>query len=621
MSSQQDAQDPWAESPEHLGNHFRAIEDTDALPNLPLRDQDDRDVVGWKINCKYPLAFRPCYSDPTLKATHFYCSSCKDWKKDAGTSTNVTTHYDRLTLHGGPQPTQARARRLAQPSPQYQILIFTQGAILSGRPFSDMANPLYRRAIPGLPDLSDFETQCTQFASKTAERLKTRLSGCEFLSLQFDIWTENGQQRFLGVLCEAFEKGAFFECTLGTIPLDPRTCTSAFLAAKLDELLDSFEIAPEACVTDIDAAENPVIDALNELITVKGKHEIQAFPCLCQIVNAAVRVFSLAASEQFPPMRDFAERLGDSLDFTQLCRVPDANRRSVIGLCEHHAETLLEMVQSIADLQNAIISFTETTSDPELAATGQEVSTILESFAVVLQLFEADEPGTISEVTATLRALRATLSQFEGNWENAVAQASAELEGLLKTHGASMEPLCSIATCLNPNYSLGVLFKTARQDQLRADILRQAAEFAARQPPSPARIARGSSPASPSGHARFVSFARVASQPSAHEGSIESRVKKQFDQYLADCAKRGGDDPEVDVIAYWVTQRNAWPELGGYALSILTRHVASVGTARHFPLTPRLTRLRQGRRTSEHLADLAVLLANPDVAEDVIRPD
>jgi hypothetical protein len=98
------------------------------------------------------------------------------------------------------------------------------GLLFSGRPFSDIENEWFRRAIPGLPHRETLTQECSDFAKSTAVDLKEKLKGCEFLSIQFDIWGDRAKPRFIGVICQSLFNGAFDEYNLGTIPVDELKC-------------------------------------------------------------------------------------------------------------------------------------------------------------------------------------------------------------------------------------------------------------------------------------------------------------------------------------------------------------------------------------------------------------
>jgi hypothetical protein len=378
----------------------------------------------------------------------------------------------------------------------------------------------------------------------------TKLTACEFLSLRFDIW--------------------------GTMLLDV-TFTPAHLANSLEQLLETFHIAPVACVTDIDATQNPVVSQLNILRWSKGKPEIHAFPCICQIFKAALRGFALAGSKLFPPMREFAERLGDSLDFTQLCRVPDVYPRTLVDMCERHPAPPLEIVENIADLQREVTDFTNTNENPDLIEAGLAVLGIVEASDVVLNKFEADQRGDIAEVMGTIMGITHKLREAIRSWERPATAAINELDALREAHRAGLEPICSIAARLNPNDRSGILFEKRGQEVVDKDIIEQAVAFTAHQPPSPIRSPRSLGAGPASGHARLVSVAKLT-MPVAEEGDTESKVRHQLNQYSADWAHRDPEGGDLNVFDYWLGQRDTWLELAAYALNILTRPVVSVGT-------------------------------------------
>lgn len=72
---------------------------------------------------------------------------------------------------------------------------------------------------------------------------------------------------------------------------------------------------------------------------------------------------------------------------------------------------------------------------------------------------------------------------------------------------------------------------------------------------------------------------------------------------------------DLDVTEYWLSRRGIWPALSRQVLKIITRPCASVSTERHFSLTGRIEGLRRLRLVPEHVADLAMIMGNPDLAQ------
>jgi SET domain-containing protein len=72
------------------------------------------------------------------------------------------------------------------------------GLLFSGRPFSDIENDCFRRAIPGLSHREGLTQKCSDFTKSTVVDLKEKLKGCEFLSIQFGIWGDRAKRRFSG---------------------------------------------------------------------------------------------------------------------------------------------------------------------------------------------------------------------------------------------------------------------------------------------------------------------------------------------------------------------------------------------------------------------------------------
>jgi hypothetical protein len=269
---------------------------------------------------------------------------------------------------------------------------FIKGAILTGHPSSALGNDFFRQAIPGLPTAEVFAPKYTQLAKQVVPPLADKLRRCESLALQFDLWGSTEQQKFLGVICQSLCDGRRFECSLGTIPLDPRTASAPLIAAKLNELVERFEIAPIAWVADMNGTDNRAIATLNDLRTRSGKPTLHAFPCICQFFNRVLKAFMENVPEDFISMKLFAERFDTGPDSMELCEAPRTIRRMVSTMpCSPS-----QMAMTINDLIAEIRNLTTQIADGELKQAAEALTDILSvAFASPLHVFERDalNPG------------------------------------------------------------------------------------------------------------------------------------------------------------------------------------------------------------------------------------
>jgi hypothetical protein len=74
----------------------------------------------------------------------------------------------------------------------------------------------------------------------------------------------------------------------------------------------------------------------------------------------------------------------------------------------------------------------------------------------------------------------------------------------------------------------------------------------------------------------------------------------------------------VDVLDYWRQNTSQWPDLAAYAIHINTRPITSTATERHFSRTVDIEGDDRLRLTPEHVADLSLLQANGEIANNVI---
>jgi hypothetical protein len=136
------------------------------------------------------------------------------------------------------------------PSLPAQRDFFTKGAILTGHPTAELQNRYYAKAIPGLPEAGRLSQKYPKLMEDTMRLVKTQLQGCEFLTVQFDLWGPIPREKFLSVICQGLCKDTRFQCSLGTIRIDPTTTTGEYIAGEIGLLFQQFEINPIACVTD-----------------------------------------------------------------------------------------------------------------------------------------------------------------------------------------------------------------------------------------------------------------------------------------------------------------------------------------------------------------------------------
>jgi hypothetical protein len=591
-------------------NQFRSLSDieTSSTPSGPYPDQ--RPVAGWKIHNDDPAVFLPCYDDPLTSPDWFYCAKCQrhfiSIKDNPG---NLAKHLH--TLSHSPKPTHVL------PSLPAQRDFFTKGAIISGNPTAELQNPYYAQAIPGLPEASALAQQYPKLLEDTGGLVKAQLRRCEFVTVQFDLLGSIPGQKFLGVVCQGLYKGTRFQCSLGTIPIALTGTSGEFIASELDTLFQKFEVNPVACVTDIYSRHNLAIFALNRDRVTRGKPALDVFPCACQIVNQVLRAFLMGAPDGFAMVRVFGERLCDGRDdFTQLCAPPVPARMRFAELCDIPAADPIETVMTIGELQREIGKFIDRGGPPEMIDAAVALNVILgEVFARALEILEIDKLGTMGSVKAILIGIGSNLDQITGYWIPAAERASGELAVLLQDHAQDLEPLISIAARLNPDYPQVALFDEDARRETTAHIIEGAAKLAARQPASADKISGVSvMPVSGSRCGKLLSYMRTRPEGDTSEENLQSRLNAHLSQYDTDAHFLAGNTE--DWVGYWIKKRAVWPELAAYALSILTRPVSSVTTARHFPITPELSVLRSVHeiRGSEDLPALETLIVNQEIA-------
>jgi hypothetical protein len=122
--------------------------------------------------------------------------------------------------------------------------------------------------------------------------------------------------------------------------------------------------------------------------------------------------------------------------------------------------------------------------------------------------------------------------------------------------------------------------------------------------------------------ASLVRFAKIGVHRHPQVASAADRSRVQFEQYTQDAARiflnASTDAVKVKALDYWLGKQATWPELAGYAVSILARPVASTSTERHFSRTVQIEGLRRVSLTPEHVQELALLMTNPAIAEACI---
>jgi hypothetical protein len=218
---------------------------------------------------------------------------------------------------------------------------------------------------------------------------------------------------------------------------------------------------------------------------------------------------------------------------------------------------------------------------------------------------------------------RAHLAEINDSWQEPGQAALNELNRVLTKHECALEPLCSIAARLNPTQDPGVLFAREELVTVEGDVMNGLAAFARSSPPRPA-------PAPPIpvvgrqklDFASFVGFAKIRRSGNQQPVSSGDPLRDQWSQYNQDAASIRRDatpSDHFDALDYWLGQQDRWPELTGYAVSILARPIASTATERHFSRTVQIEGLRRVSLTPEHVQELALLMSNQSIAETVIK--
>jgi hypothetical protein len=150
----------------------------------------------------------------------------------------------------------------------------------------------------------------------------------------------------------------------------------------------------------------------------------------------------------------------------------------------------------------------------------------------------------------TLQDFKGELRQTPAPWAIPAAAAAAEIDRQLTKHDKAMEPLCSYAARLNPNYDPEQVFGAEELATLDAELIRTLeTEPPVATKPNVDRLTR--------------LFAFMTPAIGYHE-TLESRLREQLNRYTLD--SRGlreiGAGREINVIAYWIKKRESWPELG-----------------------------------------------------------
>jgi hypothetical protein len=494
-------------------------------------------------------------------------------------------------------------------------------------PISSIENEHLQHICRGLPDRQAFTREITDFARQARDLLKAKLAQCSFLSIQFDGWSaHHGGGRFIGVMCTGLCDDNFFEANLGTIPVDEERCDAKYIAHKIEELLELFDIEPRYCATDTEPLEPAALKKLNKHRRNAGKAELKWFPCICHIINLAMKEFAKLGRELLHPIKALENSLARDSSFTVFLRGEGSARHTIAQSTEVRWESTSETVCSILDLQQEILQYLKkpgANADAQIAIQRcSELQPILDLFQETLHVFEADDLGTISYVHWDLKALANDLDQkVTGIWQDAAKGAAAKIRDLLVKHVKAMQPDCQIAARLNPYLIHTKVFETLEEVQGVDEVIRSrlASEAGTADPPSAADSQSSQTRRAP-GLFSSRSEARFGSSPAPGAPSPPS---DQFEAYLMQgqiSPQRGGDISEPGrLIAYWLDKRQEWPDLARFALDILSRPASSAATERHFSLTGRIATLRRIRTLPSHLDDIAFLMANAEISEPVIK--
>jgi hypothetical protein len=310
------------------------------------------------------------------------------------------------------------------------------------------------------------------------------------------------------------------------------------------------------------------------------------------MLNRILRTFLLHYPSGFAALQAFVDRFGTGTDVAEVIAPAETNGLRFVQLCEQRRpQDPIAMARTIDELQDEIRAFTARSTDTELTKAARVLSTALRDvFASSLKKFEADALGAMGVVMATFVGIRIALADIRDAWQPAAEAAIRQLDELLGHHAPLMEPICSIEARLNPNYGHAALFDDEEQDRTTNNIIKGVRAFVAFQPSSVARIERADVRRQSSDEFDdLLSYTHTRAEADVGQENLDVKVSGHLRQYDLDCLTLEG--MTRDWVGYWVEKSAVWPELAGYALSILTRPVDSVMTARHFPLTAEMSRL------------------------------
>jgi hypothetical protein len=595
--------------PSYLGDLFIALVSSPTTRDLPTNDPQRHPISGWNKHRAASYILLPLYADPAIEPLSFYCNSCHQWHE---LDSDMQAHIDS-PVHT-PQPP-------SHLTDDERACLFKKGVIFAGRPYSEVENRWYRQAIPTLPHRKEFTRECTEFATKTKSCLITELHHCRCLSIQYDVWSDRGKRRFIGVMCQALCDDKFYQCNLATIPVNVPKCDAKFIASELEHLLDECDLAPTACVTDTDSSEIEAAGILSNRQKGKGKPGLTWFPCICHLLNLVLKAFLKAGVVNLKPLKHLINALGHSTVFTAICRAAKKKRTKLAQPTKIRWASHAEMVQSIIDLRDELADFIGRSRAEPLVTTAIDLQPILAFFLTALKVFEGNEYGKLAEIRGTLIRFRADLAHVDDTWHGPAQAALAKLGGLLKKHDRALEPLCSIAARLNPSDDPLMLFETSQLSKVDENVMDGLTAFVKSSPVLPAPTFPSPLEARPKlTHADLVSFAKVRRPGNQPPPGSHDRLRGQWRQYNREAASlRMNPSIHLDALDYWLGKQDAWPELAGYAVSILARPVASTATERHFSQTVHIEGLRRVSLTPEHVQDLALLMSNQSIAETVIK--
>jgi hypothetical protein len=228
-----------------------------------------------------------------------------------------------------------------------------------------------------------FTAEAEAIAEATRQSLKDRLTHCTNLSIQFDIWTNRANERFIGVMCQCRYQDKPYLCNLGTIPVNAQACTGEYIAARLEELLEEYDINPMACVTDTESTEQKAFRLLNKARILKGKPAMHWLPCFCHLINLVLQAFMSAGSSLYQPLKVIENQLSRNTGFTEFCSELHTSRTRVAQSIDIRWSSYHNAVASILDLQDEIAIFRKNRPEDALGIKlGDELLPILTQFNI-----------------------------------------------------------------------------------------------------------------------------------------------------------------------------------------------------------------------------------------------